>query len=251
MIRNTTITTTLMTVTVGIACVACNSLESGDLRTNGMEPDIVVRSNNTDANSKLNVNIHVGDSLNSFVDLDAPDVMTASVNGGAPTELSESNLLGATGYSMDISTKEPDTEVVVALARGEEDEGAPLSKVTFTEQLVLTSPGAGASFSRANDPIEVTFTSEASEDGVRVNVTGDCIDSIGLDVQAGDTSVTIEAGTIQKKTDSDPEDENDIPDSCAITVSAVRTRTGELDPAYGGGSIRHEFSASAGATSNP
>lgn len=246
MIRNIT-----MTLSVGIACVACNSLESGDLRTNGMKPDMVVRSNNTDANSKLNVSIHVGDSINSFVDLDPPDVMTASVNGGAPSELSESNLLGATGYSLDINTKEPDTEVVVALTRGEDDDGAPESKVTFTQQLALTSPGAGASFSRANDDIEVTWTSEDSPDGVRVTVTGECIDSVSLDVQAGDTSVTVEAGTIQKKTDSDPEDENEIPDSCDITVSAVRTRTGTLDPAYGGGSIRHEFSASAGATSNP
>lgn len=239
------------TVGVGVACVACNSLESGDLRTNGMQPDIVVRSNNTDAVSKLNVNIHVGDSINSFVDLDAPDVMTASVNGGPATELNESNLLGVTGYSLDIDTKEPDTAVVVALTRGEEDEGAPNSTVTFTEQLALTSPGAGASFSRAADDIEVSFTSEASEDGVRVTVNGECIDSVSLDVQAGDTAVTIESGSIQKKTDPDPEDENQIPDSCAITVSAVRTRTGTLDPAYGGGSIRHEFSASAGATSNP
>ena len=246
MIRNIT-----MTLTVGIACVACNSLESGDLRTNGMEPDIVVRSNNTDANSKLNVNIHVGDSINSFVDLDAPDVMTASVNGGEATELSESNLLGVTGYSMDVNTKEPDTEVIVILTRGEQDDGAPSSTVAFTQQLALTSPGAGASFSRATDDIEVTFTSEESTDGVRITVTGECIDSISLDVQAGDTAVTIEAGTILKKVDQNTEDDLEIPDSCDIAVSAVRTRTGTLDPAYGGGSIRHEFSASAQATSNP
>ncbi len=246
MIRNIT-----MTLTVGIACVACNSLESGDLRTNGMEPDIVVRSNNTDANSKLNVNIHVGDSINSFVDLDAPDVMTASVNGGEATELSESNLLGVTGYSMDVNTKEPDTEVIVILTRGEQDDGAPSSTVAFTQQLALTSPGAGASFSRATDDIEVTFTTEESADGVRITVSGECIDSISLDVQAGDTAVTIEAGTILKRVDQDPEDENEIPDSCDIAVSAVRTRTGTLDPAYGGGTIRHEFSASAQATSNP
>lgn len=240
-----------MTITVGVACVACNSLESGDLRTNGMQPDIVVRSNNTDANSKLNVNIHVGDSINSFVDLDPPDVMTASVNGGAPVELNESNLLGVTGYNLDIDGKEPGTEVLVALTRGEEDDGAPSSTVTFTEQLALTSPGAGAEFSRATDDINVEWTSEASEDGVRVTVTGECIDSISLDVQAGDTAVVIEAGTVQKKEDSNTEDDIDVPDSCGITVSVVRTRTGSLDPAYGGGSIRHEFSASAQATSNP
>lgn len=240
-----------MTLAAGIVCTACNSLESADLRTNGMEPDIVVRSNNTDANSKLNVNIHVGDSINSFVDLDAPDVMTASVNGGDASELSEANLLGVTGYSMDINTKEPGTAVLVALARGEDDDGAPSSTVTFTQQLALTSPGAGASFSRADDDIVVTWTSEDSPDGVRVTVTGECIDSVSLDVQAGDLSVTLEKGSILKKTDADPEDENEVPDTCDITVSAVRSRTGALDPAFGGGNIRHEFSASAGATSNP
>lgn len=245
-LRNITIT-----ITVGVACIACSSLESEDLRTSGMRPDIVVRSNDIDANSKLNVNIHVGESITSFVDLDPPDVMTASVDGGAPVELDESNLLGATGYSLDINGKEPGTEVLVALTRGEEDDSAPSSTVTFTEQLTLASPGSGAELSRATDDINVEWTSEASEDGVRVTVTGECIDSISLDVQAGDTGVVIEAGTLQKKEDSNTEDDTDIPDSCGITVSVVRTRTGSLDPAYGGGSIRHEFSASAQATSKP
>lgn len=241
----------LMTSVVGVACVACTSLESGDLRTNGMQPDMVVRSNNTDANSKLNVNIHVGNSLTQFVDLDAPDVMTASVDGGAPQELNESNLLGVTGYSLDISGKAADTEVVVALARGEADDGAPNSTVTFTQPLALTSPGAGASFSRETDDILVEWDTEASPDGVKVVVAGDCIQSVSRDVQAGDTAVTLEAGSILKKPDPEDPEAEPVPDSCEMTISVVRTRTGALDPAYGGGNIRHEFSASAGATTNP
>lgn len=235
----------------GMACVACTSLDSEDLRTNGMQPQIVVRSNAQEANSKLIVHIHVGDSITQFVDLDDPDVITVAVNGGAAETLDESNLLGVTSYTKDIPGKEPGTEILVALARGEQDDPAPSSTVTFTEQLTLVSPAAGASLSRADDDILVEWTSEASDDGVRVDVNGDCIQPLTRPVQAGATSITLEKGSIQKREDTDEDDDQTVPDSCDINIAVVRTRTGTLDPAFGGGAIRHEFSASANATSNP
>jgi hypothetical protein len=234
-----------------IACVACTSLDSADLRTNGMQPDMAVRSNDQSAGSKIDVQIHVGDSIVDFVNLGGADILTLQVDGGAATELNELNLLGVTTYSADVGTKEPGTEVKVIFARGEADDPAPSSTVTLTEQLALTAPTAGAALSRADDDIVVTWTSDASDDDVRVDVTGTCIQPTTRQVQAGATTVTIERGSIQKTEDSDPDDDSEIPDSCDATLSVVRTRTGTLDPAYGGGNIRHEFTASAGMTTNP
>ena len=233
----------------GLACVACTSLDSVELRTNGMKPDMVVRSSAEQANSKLDVQIHVGDSLVDFVDLVDPDVLTVQVDGAAAVELTENNLLGATGYSTDIATKAPGTEIKVILTRGPDDDGAPSSTVTLTEQLALTAPAAGAALSRADDDIVVTWTSEASDDDVSVSLSGDCIQPANRAVAADATTVTFEKGSVLKR--EDPEEGDPIPDSCDATVRVVRTRTGALDPAFGGGGIRHEFSAQAGVTTNP
>jgi hypothetical protein len=75
----------------------------------------------------------------------------------------------------------------------------------------------------------------------------------GLDLPAGQTSATINKGTILKR---EPADENDpdtqpIPDTCTIQITASRRVTGTLDPAWGGGGITSVTSSSRDVTSNP
>ena len=120
----------VIAICAGLACVACTSLDSSDLRTNGMHPDMAARSNNQSANTTLSVAIHVGDSLVDFVDLEGPDVLSVQVDGAEALELNESNLLGVTSYSVDIATKVPGVELIVALARGPDDDPAPASNIT-------------------------------------------------------------------------------------------------------------------------
>jgi hypothetical protein len=192
----------------------------------------------------VSVNFHVGDSPTTFVNLGADDVVTATAEGGQPVTLTESNLLDVFTYAGDLATKDPGTKVTIALTRPS-DTNAPASTVTMTEQLALTAPAPGGVFARATNDVVVTWTSDASEDGVTVSWSGDCVDGGSVDVAPPGFTATIAAGTVKKR------EGDNVADTCDVTFFASRSRTGTLDPAFGGGSITHSFSASSKLTSNP
>ncbi len=233
----------LLSLAVLAAIAGCTSVDSSDIKTHGINPGMHVTSSADAAGSHVDVTLHVGNSPTTFVNLADGDSLTAST-GGDPVELKESNLLGVTSYSGDLDTQEPGTKVTIVFTR-QSDESAPASTVTMTEKLSLSSPQPGAAFSRDADDLTVAWTSDPSDDGVTVSWTGDCVEAGSIDVAAGESQATIDKSTIKKRQG------DNVADSCDVTIAATRTRTGTLDPAFGGGAITHSFSASAKVTANP
>jgi hypothetical protein len=233
------------------AVTGCSSIESGDLETSGINAAIEVRPRADGSATDVTASLTAG--ALTYVDLDGDDKLVAS-SGEVSADLEESNLLGAVNYAAVLNgIHSPGDIVTVAFLRGEGKVSAPSSTVRLPEQVTMTAPEASASFSRADDDITVTLESNASDDPVRVNWSGDCVQGGGLDVPAGQTAVTILKGTILKREQVDPNDPDSrpVPDNCTMTLTAVRRVTGILDPAWGGGGIASVTSSSRDVTSKP
>lgn len=226
--------------------VGCTSIDSSDIRTNGVHPDMLVSSSSDGPGSNVVVMLHVGDSLTDFVELAGEDKLSLTA-GDETKDLVEQKVLGTVSYHAPIATQEPGDEIVIQLSRGEEDEDAPASTVTLGAKLTLTSPAPGGASSRANDDIVVSWTSEASGDAVAVDYNGSCIQGGTRAVQSGETSVTLARGSILKREPASSDEA--VPDECEMAIVVRRTHAGTLDPAFGGGRIRHEYTASAKLTS--
>lgn len=229
--------------------VACTNIDSDDLDTDAMNPAITVRSTEGDAGSSVSVVLHVGDSPTTFVELQGDDTLTASA-GEQTVTLEDHELLGLVTYTGDLDTKTAGDLVTVAFTRTEEGKAsAPDSHVTLTEPLALTAPAGGATSSRAAD-LEIAWTSEDSDDQVRVSWSGGCVVDGSRDVTADAATLTLEGGSIVKREQGENEEEP-VPDDCDVTLTVSRSRDGEVDAAFGGGSIRHTFSDSVTFRSEP
>ncbi len=222
--------------------VACTNIDSDDLDTDAMNPTIHVRSTEGDAGSSVSVVLHVGSSPTTFVELQGDDTLTASA-GEQTVTLEGHELIGLVTYTGNLDTKAAGDVVTVAFTRTEEGKAsAPDSHVTLTDPLALSAPAGGAVASRAAD-LEVAWTTEDSDDQVSVSWSGGCVVEGSRDVTGDAATLTLEAGTIVKREQGENEEEP-VPDACDVTLTVSRGRDGEVDQAFGGGSIRHTFSDS-------
>ncbi|OGQ19203.1 MAG: hypothetical protein A2138_26075 [Deltaproteobacteria bacterium RBG_16_71_12] len=229
--------------------VACTNIDSDDLDTDAMQPTINVRSTEGAAGSSVSVVLHVGDSPTTFVELQGDDTLTATAAEQTVT-LEGHELLGVVEYNGNLDTDPAGDVVTVAFTRTEEGkESAPDSNVALTEPLALTAPAGGATASRAAD-LEIAWTSETSEDQVRVSWSGGCVEQGSRDVTAGSASLTLEGGSIVKREQGENEEEP-VPDECDVSLTVSRSRSGTIDPGFGGGSISHTFSDSVTFASQP
>ena len=239
---------------IALAAVAsgCSTIESGDLETSGMTAAIEVKAKADGSATDVFASIAAG-TLTS-VDLDGDDQLVAS-SGDVSATLDENNLLGVVTHAGTLTgIAAPGTEVNVAFNRSADKTPAPTSVVTRPEPVDLTAPAAGSAFSRANDDIEVVIDSEASDDAITLRWEGDCVKSASLDVPAGQATVTINKGTIEKRApvdDNNTPDSQPVPDTCTITLTAQRSVEGTLDPAWGGGHIVAVSKATRDVTTNP
>ncbi len=229
--------------------VACTNIDSDDIDTDAINPTINVRSTEGADGSSVSVVLHVGSSPTTFVELQGDDTLSASA-GEQTVTLEGAELIGLVTYSGDLDTKTPGDVVTVAFTRSEEGkESAPDSNVALTEALALTAPAGGATSSRAAD-LEIAWSSEDSDDQVRVGWSGGCVVDGSRDVTADATTLTLEGGSIAKREQGENEEEP-VPDSCDVNLTVSRSRSGTIDPAFGGGSITHTFSDSVTFRSEP
>ncbi|MDP2342046.1 MAG: hypothetical protein Q8O67_13900 [Deltaproteobacteria bacterium] len=228
------------------ATVGCSTIDSEDIETSGINASMEVARTNDGSN--VSVSLSAG-ALN-FVSLNNGDVLKATALGQT-VELSENNLLNAISYFGRVDANAQGDEVTVSFERAEKT-SAPSSTVVLPASVEITAPAASSVFSRANDPIVVEITGEASTDALRLSWSGDCVDADGLDVPADQTSVTINAGTIKKRAqvDENDPDSQPVPDSCTVSVRIERRVLGTLDGAFKGGSISAVTSSSRDITSN-
>lgn len=224
----------LPTALLALACT--ETVESTDIRTTGIYPEIeVVASGN--GQSKVSVRLKVGgDDSNTFLDLKGDDTLEATVDGETKTLDQNDN-----SYSASFPVDAEGTEFSIAFLRGGEDDDAPASTVVMPAPFEMALGATEAS--RMTDDLEYSW--EPAADGtMRWQLHGDCVQ-----VKSGSTpddgANTIAAGDITTF-------ESEKDETCTVTLALTRQQSGEIDPAFTeGGSIVAKHVRSDTFTSAP
>jgi hypothetical protein len=204
------------------------SVESTDVRTTGIYPEIEVIAFG-DGKSIVQIQLKVGgESSNTFLELEGKDRLEVTADGDTKTPERSGN-----SYRTTFSTDEEGTEFEVAFLRGGDDDDAPSSVVTLPAPFDLTVDTTEAS--RADDDVDFLWDPPGTSGNMAWEIDGDCVkDADGKTPDDGAASLA--AGEIE--TFSSDEEE-----SCTVALKVTRSRNGSIDSAFTeGGSIvaRHE-----------
>ncbi len=219
-----------------LALACTESVESTDIRTTGIYPEIEVVANGN-GNSKVTVHLKVGgDDSNTFLDLKGNDKLEATVGDQTKTLDQSGN-----GYSASFAEDEEGTEFIISFTRGGEDDDAPASVVTLPAPFDLEVGVSKAS--RADDDVEYSW--DPADDGdIDWEYEGDCVKT-RRGSTPDDGEHVIAAGSIGTF-DSDKDE------SCTVKLTLSREQRGTIDPAFTeGGSIVAKHVRSDTFTSNP
>lgn len=202
----------------GWMALACSeSVESEDIRTTGIYPEIEVTANG-DGSSLVRVRLKVGGSdSNTFLNLTGDDTLEATADGTTRT-LDET---ADETYTARFQVDAEGTEFTVAFLRGEADENAPESTVALPAPFEITPLATEAS--RATDDVAVEWEPAGPGD-MDWEIEGDCIISDDGSVP-DDGTHTIAAGTIDTF-------ESDMEETCTVEVGLSRSQSGTIDGAF-------------------
>jgi hypothetical protein len=200
---------------LALAAVGCTeTVESTDIRTSGIYPEITVEANGS-GSSTVTVKLKVGGSdSNTFLELTGDDRLEATVGDDTKT-LDET---GSYTYRTSFSEDAEGTEFIIGFIRGEADDSAPESTVLMPAPFELTLGATEAS--RADDELEYTWDPAGSGD-MDWELEGDCIQRDDGSTP-DDGSNTIAAGSIETF-DSDKDE------TCTVELSLSRENGGDID----------------------
>ena len=220
-----------------LALGCTESVESTDVKTTGIYPEIeVVSSNGT--SSKVTVWLKVGgDDSNTYLDLKGEDTLEASVDG-------ETKTLDQSGdsYSASFDTAAEGAEFTIAFLRGEDDDSAPASVVTMPAPFELELATTEAS--RADDDVEYTWDPPGDGGELDWHLNGECV-KLDSGSTPDDGMNVLAAGEIETF-DSDKEE------SCTVELEVSRNQSGDIDSAFTeGGRIVAKQIRDGSFTSNP
>ena len=222
-----------------IMLAACTTHESSDVLTSGIYASISAQAT---GNGKTDVSatLYVGNPLGlNYVELTGDDRLLVKTTG-MTKEMRETEVLGTVGHHVEFALDAEGTQFEVEFARTI-DEGAPSSIATLPAKFDIT--GSPATASRAQ-PIQFQWAPTGS-DPMSWTATGDCIELESSPVTDTGTH-TIEAARLKKRMNTN------VPDTCEITITVMRSRAGTLDPHYGkGGEVRGIQARSFKLTSMP
>lgn len=216
----------------GVLClsplIACESVSSVDVTTNGMYANFEVSADGS-GTSRANAVLRVGGpSSNVYVDMAEGDSLSAAMNGGDSVEMEKASLGDFKEYNAEFDLDVEDTEFVFDFLRdaGESAEG---NAVSLPAQFAFTGPEEDATFSRADDALVVTWDG-GSDDSIRYMVDGDCISLHSEIADVDEGSITIDAGTLEATDENDPE-------TCTVDITVRRVRGGTVVEAFGEGGL--------------
>ena len=212
-----------MMVLLGL-CTACTDVKSSAIKTDGMNAQFSAVSDGT--GTAASATIRVGGELsNTFVELEEGD--SIEVTDGAESMVLQHQGFGAFHeYGAFFQQSAAGTAFTFSLNRADGD-NAPTSTAVLPDTFSITEPGTGQNFSRS-DEILVEWSGAGTGDRMQFEVTGDCIGGYVETKDGDDGSHVIPAGEL----DSFEEGE-----SCQATLVVERIRSGQLDPAFGSGSV--------------
>lgn len=225
---------------LAIALAACTTHESSDVLTSGIHASITAQ---TTGNGKTDVRatLYVGNPVGlNFVELTGDDQLLAK-SAGMTKEMRETQLLGTVSHHAEMPGDAEGTQFEVVFSRTIDD-GAPSSIATLPAKFDLTATPATAS--RAQ-PLQFEWLPAGSPDTMSWTASGDCIE-IESSPMTDTGSHTIAADRLKKRMGTN------IADTCEVTITAFRSRTGTLDPHYGkGGDVRGMQTRTFKLTSTP
>jgi len=225
----------LCIASTGLLAAGCRQhVESTDIRTSGIYPDIDVSADGS-GSTRVKVRLKVGGpASNTVLDLIGDDRLTATAGGVTKT------LDGSSGgsYSATFPT-DAAGPIVIAFLRGADDDSAPATTVDLPAPFSVTL--ASRELSRATDDLAFTWTPPGTGD-LDAAIVGACVDLV-LETIPDDGSATISRDRIHAA---------DSAAGCTVTLSLARSRSGEVDPAFTeGGSVTARQLREATFTTKP
>ena len=191
---------------------ACSeSVESEDVRTSGIYPEIEVRATGN-GSSRVEVRLKVGGSnSNTTLDLTGEDRLEATVDG-------ETKRLDGDGdtYRATFPVDAEGTEFTITFNRGEADDGAPAAVSSLP---ALDSLGESEAPRRYD--LDYTGSPLQRQHGLEWMA----LHQVERRQHAGDGEATIAAGSIETF-DSDKDE------SCTVDLTLTRKRNGSIDGAF-------------------
>lgn len=238
------------------ACIqTCESTTSDGVLTTGLRGDFRAVAG-PEGDTRVTGEIRVGGGLsNVYLELVGDDTLSVSRKKAVEKMIRRSEPFGMVRYHATLAGNSQNEEISVAFRRAV-DKGAPASTVTMPPAFELVSPAAGATLSRASDPLEVRWKGTSPNDKMTVVVSGTCVEGFSRTVEVDGGSLVLPPGAMRTPGSAgsmapmEPAGQGQkagapIPvaagEKCKITVRAARTRSGRIDPGFGqGGSITAE-----------
>ncbi|MGC4064627.1 MAG: hypothetical protein QM784_08280 [Polyangiaceae bacterium] len=225
----------VVTILLASACSKSETVESEDIRTSGIYPEITVLAEGN-GKSTATVKLKVGgDDSNTTLELTGKDELTCTA-GDESKKLTQSG----DSYKTTFATDEAGTEFVFSFDRGDEDENAPNSHVILPDPFSIEGVESSTEVSRADDELTVTWDASDANDTHSWTLKGDCLFDTDGDVSK-DGTVTLKGDDFNATPSAEKEDATDEEKQCKATLCIERKRVGGLDPAFKseeGGEIR-------------
>lgn len=213
----------LILVTVIPGVLACQRIDSSDVRTSGVQPIIEVLASGNGKTS-VSTTLRLGDVTSSgFLDLSDGDELKIKSGDEEFAMTRQVSLINQVYYTAELNGDEEDKAIEVAFNRAEGD-GAPSSKVTLPAPFTITAPAANLELIGSTDDLTIAWENSGKSDQLSLSVSGSCI-SIHREVLEDDGEHVVPAGTIVLS-------EEGTASGCDIRVTLERLREGTLDPAF-------------------
>ena len=224
-----------------LALGCTESVESTDIRTSGIYPEIEVTADGS-GDSEVRVWLKVGgDDSNTFLDLEGEDTLEVTVDGDTKT-MDKSGGGNAAPYLATFPVDAEGTEFSIAFLRGEDDDDAPASTVVMPAPFEMML--GATEVSRASDDLEYTWDPPGDSGSLDWHWNGPCV-MLDSGTTPDDGMNTITAGDIETT-------ESKMDESCSVQLELSRSQDGNIDSAFSeGGSIVAKHIRNDSFTSTP
>lgn len=211
-----------LVITTSLAAGCRQKVESTDIRTSGIYPDVDVIADGS-GSTRVQVRLKVGGPVsNTFLDLVGDDRLQVTA-GGVTKDMDGSGVSYAATFPTEAAGS-----FVIALLRGADDTSAPSTTVNLPAPFTVSL--AARELSRATDDLTFTWTPAGGSGDLDESLTGSCVDII-LETIPDDGTATISRDRLQTSAGG-------AGDSCTVTLSLARSEAGQPDPAFTeGGSV--------------
>ncbi len=223
-------------VLLPILAIGCESVDSIDVRTEGIYASIDLVATGDDTTTVTTALRVGGRHSNTYLDLSDGDRLMGFVGADAKELDQVRGLFGALRYESRFDTQREDARFRIAFTREGHDEAetqcrggdAANSFATLPAPFEIRSPEAGTVFSAREDDIVVSWSNPNRDDDMSYSVSGDCIESFGDDEFDDEGRFTIKHEKFKPI-----DDRAEL--NCTVNLRITRYRQGHIDSAYGEG----------------